>query len=173
MPATGCPELLVNGSFDLPVVSNTSDPNGWTSANIDTLGGWKPIDGNPGPRFTVNQAGQLFTDPVLLQHVAGLVVGETYRLAGDYRSFEPGNGDPAKPDAFAVMVEPQPLDHPSTVVLALPRPRPPDAWTRFAVEFVPTGSDATVSFVAERMGDDSSFDVDNLSLVGPLTDDCR
>jgi hypothetical protein len=140
---------------------------------ISTRQGAKPTDGNPGPHFTVNQAGQLFTDPILLQNVAGLVVGGTYRLTGDDRSFAPGNGDPAKPDAFVVIVEPQPLDHLSTVVLALPRPHPADRWTRFAVEFVPASSAETISFVAERMGDDSSFDVDNLSLVGPLTDVCR
>jgi hypothetical protein len=72
---------------------------------------------------------------------------------------------PEKRDAFAARVEPQPSDHGSSIVLALPRPAPdPIAWTAFSVDFTPTASEVTITFEAERDGDDSSFAIDNVAL---------
>jgi hypothetical protein len=160
--AAAC-DLLVNGGFDLPVVA--SPHNGWSYLDIDFSGGWYNSGGNPGPYFTLNSDGQPSTDPTLSQAVTGLSPGASYRITGDYRSFAPASGNPAKPDAFAVAVTPLPLDHDSTIVLALPRPSPnPLAWTAFSVDFVASSSTVTVSFIAERNGDDSSFDVDNLCM---------
>lgn len=156
--------LIVNGCFTLPVV--TSPSNGWAFANIDAVGGWFGTGGNPNAEFILNQAGEVGTDPTVGQTVAGLTVGATYRLTGDYRGIFTAAGNPAKPDAFAVRVVPQPSDHASTVVLGLPRPSPDaDAWTPFSVDFTPSASEVTITFEAERDGDDSSFAIDNVTLV--------
>jgi len=164
LPSSSC-GLLVNGRLDDPVT--TSPENGWSFANIDGAGGWRSSGGNPGGYFTLNQAGDLNTDPTLSQTVEGLTIGATYTISGEYRSFAAGYGNPQKPDAFAVQVEPQPSDHDSIVVLGLPRPSPDAfAWTGFTVDFVASDTSSTISFVGERDGDDSSFDVDNLCL-GP------
>ena len=153
-------EVLENGDFTRPVLS--SPENGWSFANVMS-GGWHQTGGDPGGYYTLNGAGLLGTDPTLSQQV-NVFPGTLFRLTGTYRSFSPGSGDPNKPDAFAVMVVPAPLNQPS-VVLVLPRPSPdPLAWTPFSVNFVPSSPSTTVSFVAERGGDDSSFDLDNLTL---------
>lgn len=166
MPA-GCPGdtgAIVNGCFELPV--STSPSNGWSFANQDGSGGWRATGGNPDGYFILNEGGAAGTDPTVSQVVSGLTVGQPYRLTGDYRGIYTSFGDPGKQDAFAVRVEPQPSDHASTVVLALPRPAPdPDAWTAFQVDFTPTASDVTITFEAERNGDDSSFAIDNIALL--------
>jgi hypothetical protein len=127
-------------------------------------GGWHSDGGNPGGYYTVNGSGAAGTDPTLSQQV-NVFPGTLYRLTGQYRSFDPGSGDPAKPDALAVLVVPQPNTPALSIVLVLPRPSPnPLAWTPFSVNFVPSGPSTTVSFIAERGGDDSSFDLDNLTL---------
>lgn len=164
IPSGAC-GLMVNGSFDDPVTS--SPQNGWSFANVGGPG-WQGDGGNPGGYFTLNASGELATDPTLTQIIEDLSIGASYRITGDYRSFAAGFGDPEKPDAFAVSVDPQPLDHDSTTVLGLPRPSPDaNAWTMFSVDFVAADTTATISFIAERDGDDSSFDVDNLCLTAP------
>jgi hypothetical protein len=155
--------FFANGDLELPV--STSGQNGWNFANVEGVG-WQASGGNPDGYFTLNASGQLATDPTLSQTVEGLVGGATYRISGDYRSFAAGFGNPDKPDAFAVTVDPQPSDHESIVVLGLPRPSPTATdWTEFSATFVASDETATVSFIAERDGDDSSFDVDNLCLT--------
>ena len=158
--------FFINSSFDYPVTSNIK--NGWSFENVSG-NGWQQDGGNPGGYFILNQSGELLTDPVVRQTVSGLVVGQVYEISGDYRSFAAGFGNPLKPDAFAVTVEPQPTDHDSIVVLGLPRPTPlATEWTRFSVTFQASASIVTVSFFAERDGDDSSFEVDNLCLTEEL-----
>lgn len=158
---TGEPTLIVNGCFDEPVL--TSPSNGWSFENQDGAGGWEATCGNPGGCFRMNASGQLATDPTVSQVVSGLTTGVAYRLSGEYRSIYGAFGDPAKPDAFAARVDPQPLDHASTVVLALPRPII-DEWTGFSVDFTASAADVTITFEAERGGDDSSFAIDNVAL---------
>jgi hypothetical protein len=158
------PGLITNGCFELPVLSSPS--NGWTFANVDAVGGWYGTGGNPDGNFGLNQSGEVGTDPTVSQTLTGLTVGATYRLTGDYHGIFTFAGNPAKPDAFAVRVEPQPTSHGSPVVLALPRPSPdPSVWTPFTVDFVASASTVTISFEAERDGDDSSFAIDNVALV--------
>jgi len=155
-------ELLVNGDFEQQVT--VSPENGWSFV---TTGGsaWHATGGNPGGYFTMNENGALDSDPTLSQSVTGLVIGKEYRIQGEYRSFAPDFGDADKPDAFAVQLEPQPGGQGPTILVELPRPSPDaTAWTAFRADFVATGSTETITFVAERDGDDSSFDVDNLCL---------
>lgn len=158
--------FFLNSHFDYAVSAQLE--NGWTFENISG-GGWQPSGGDPGPRFILNQAGELATDPVLRQTVDGLEEGQLYQVSGVYRSYASAFGDPLKMDAFRVTVEPQPQDHESIVVLGLPRPSPdPNEWTPFSVVFQASASTVTVSFFAEVGGDDSSFEVDNLCLATPL-----
>ncbi|MFN2376885.1 MAG: hypothetical protein ABR538_10130 [Candidatus Binatia bacterium] len=157
---------FINSNFDYPVTASIK--NGWSFEGTSGSG-WQQSGGNPGAFFILNESGQLLSDPLVRQTVQGLVAGQVYQVSGDYRSFAAGFGNPLKPDAFAVTVEPQPTDHDSVVVLALPRPTPiAIEWTPFSVTFEASADTATVSFVAERDGDDSSFEVDNLCLTkGP------
>jgi hypothetical protein len=153
-------EVLENGDFRLPVLS--SPQNGWSFANVMS-GGWHSDGGDPGGYYTLNGSGAAGTDPTLSQQV-NVFPGTLYRLTGVFRSFSPGSGDPNKLDAFAVVIVPAPLDRPS-IALTLARPSPdPLAWTPFAVNFTPSGPSTTISFVAERAGDDSSFDLDTLTV---------
>lgn len=165
LPNLPC-ELFVNGDLEFPVTA--SPENGWSFANVDGSAGWTSDGGNPGGYFTLNQAGELGTDPELSQTVNGLTPDATYRISGQYRSFAAGFGDPNKQDAFAVRVEPAPQGSASSIVLGLPRPSPEaNEWTGFFVDFVASDATVTVSFLAERDGDDSSFDIDNLCLGVP------
>ncbi len=152
LPATTVEVVEVgNGGFDL-------NAEGWFWENIDFQGGWRSTGGNPGGNFIINQAGELATDPKLCQVVEGLAVGQSYRITGDYASFAPRFGDPAKPDAFAVTLD-------GAVILELPRPTPVSTdWTAFSTDLITGTEDPTVCFVAERDGDDSSFRVDNIAL---------
>jgi hypothetical protein len=146
---------VVNGGFDL-------DANGWFWDNIDAAGGWFSTGGNPGGHFALNQAGQLATDPTVCQVVEGIEIGLSFRITGEYASYAPQFGDPARPDAFAVTVD-------GVVVLALPRPSPVStAWTAFSTDIVSGVANPTICFVAERNGDDSSFFVDNIALKGTM-----
>ncbi|MFN2425326.1 MAG: hypothetical protein ABR587_02635 [Candidatus Binatia bacterium] len=155
--------FFINSTFHYPVTASLE--NGW-SFESTSGSGWQQNGGNPGAMFFLNESGQLLSDPAVRQTVHGLVVGHVYRVSGDYRSFAPVFGNPLKPDAFVVTVEPKPNDHESVVVLALPRPTPIDTeWSPFSVTFEASADTATVSFIAERDGDDSSFEVDNLCLT--------
>jgi hypothetical protein len=137
-------EIFENGDFSMPVLS--SPQNGWSFANVMS-GGWHADGGDPGGYYTLNGAGIAGTDPTLSQQVNAFP-GTLYRLTGVYRSFSPGSGDPNKQDAFAVVVEPAPMNQ-SSLVLVLPRPSPdPLAWTPFSVNFIPSGPATTVSFIA-------------------------
>jgi len=155
-------ELLVNGDFELQVIG--SPENGWSFENLGGGAGWNPSGGNPAGFFVLNASGELDTDPMISQTVTGLEIDGDYRVRGDYRSFAPDFGDPKKHDAFAVLADPPPGGG-SSVILALPRPSP-DAteWTAFRTDFVAEAETVTLSFAAERGGDDSSFELDNLCL---------
>lgn len=142
---------VVNGGFD-------QSADGWYWENLDPLGGWSETDGNPGGNFIINSTGATGITPKLCQAVTGLVVGRAYNLAGDYASFKPSFGDPAKPNAFAVTLN-------DSVVLELPRPAPVSTnWTAYSTVLIPEAEEATLCLEAERQGDDSSFRVDNIVL---------
>ena len=96
----------------------------------------------------------------MCQVVEGLEAGKSYRITGDYASFAPSFGDPAKLDAFAVTVD-------GAVVLELPRPAPVATdWTAFSTDAITGLDDPTICFEAERDGDDSSFFIDNIAVRG-------
>ncbi len=144
----GSENLLTNGTFD-------QDAGGWTWQNVDSGGGWRSDGGNPGGNFILNEGGSS-TDPTLSQTVSGLLVGRQYEVSGDFQSVFSGFGNPAAL-SFGVAIN-------GEVILELDRPAA-GAWERFAVTFSPTVSSVTLSLSAERNGDDSSYRVDNVSLV--------
>jgi hypothetical protein len=154
LPATTLEVLeIVNGGFD-------QNAEGWFWENVNSEGGWHGTGGNPDGNFVLNQAGETATDPILCQKIVGLEVGQSYRVTGDYASYKPQYGGPAKPDAFAVTLD-------GTVILELPRPTPVSTdWTAFTTDVVTGTESPTLCFIAERQGDDSSFRVDNVALKG-------
>lgn len=160
-PAQSAVSIVQNGDFSFTVARNSpTASNGWSSANLDGSGGWKATGGNPGTHFTLNSVGAA-TDPTVCQHITGLEATKAYRLSGEYRSFAPTFGNPEKPDAFLATLESEGVP---PLALALPRPAPvATAWTPFALEFTAGAAEYDLCFVAER-GDDSSFDIDNITL---------
>jgi hypothetical protein len=143
---------VVNGTFD-------TDLAGWTVPVSGGCGNTTWVaDGNPGGSAWLNACGEADSDPSLEQEITDLVIGETYTLAGEYRSVAAAFGDPNKPDAFEARIDGVP-------VLSLPRPDPATSWTSFGVEFQATATSHTISFVAELDGDDSDFAIDNISVM--------
>ena len=148
-------EFVTNGGFD-------ANADGWTLSNNDGSGGFKATGGNPDGHVTLNQAGEVGTDPTASQDLGGLVVGQTYTITGDYRTFAPGFGDAAKTDALGVLID-------GALVQGFARPATNDTWESFSTTFVATSATHTLALAAERDGDDSSFDIDNISVDGPAS----
>lgn len=141
--------LLANGGFD-------QGAEGWSWQHVISEGGWQPNGGNPAGNFILNQAGENTTDPTLCQTIHNLKIGQQYQIVGDYASYKPSFGNAQKADAFAVTLN-------GTAILELARPSPiATNWTTFSTVLTANTSEATLCFVAERNGDDSSFRVDNL-----------
>lgn len=148
--------LIQNGDFSLSVPSNGTG-NGWTSSGTNVF--WDSSAGNPSPSFVLNESGQLATDPRVEQTVSGLTIGLIYRLQGDRLSYAPSFGNPDSL-AFAVFLD-------ENLILELPRGGTNTLWESFTVDFIATSTTHTIEFVAERNGDDSSYRIDNISLLVP------
>jgi hypothetical protein len=147
-------EFVTNGTFDTNLAGWTVPVSGGCSNTI-----WVS-DGNPGGSAWLNACGEVANDPSIEQALTGLVIGETYRLTGEYRSVASSFGNPAKQDAFEVELD-------ASVILSLGRPSPvATAWTAFMVDFEATATSHTIAFYAERDGDDSDFAIDNISVMG-------
>lgn len=142
--------LFTNGTFDLTVPNNGTG-GGWTTSNVESLA-WIGNGGNPGARILLNASGQAGTDPTIAQTVAGLAIGQSYTVGGDYLIHAP-LGSPT--NSFGVL-----LDGVSILNLG----NPGLAWTPFSVDFIATSTSHTLAFAAERNGTDHSYFVDNLRL---------
>jgi hypothetical protein len=150
--------FVVNGDFGAPGAA------GWRYSDIDSSGGYFSSGGNPGAYFVLNSYGGA-TDPTISQTVDGLVVGNRYRLSGDFASVYSRFGDPSAL-SFGVLVDGSPI-------LQLARPKlpgsdggnpSPEGWAHFEAVFKASASSAEVAFAGERNGDDSSYAVDNIAI---------
>lgn len=140
--------LLVNGDFSLSVPNNGYD-NGWTGANNDSSGGWRPSGGNPDGMFILNWGGGA-GNPLLYQDVL-LTIGQTYRVSGDYSRGNIAYG--GNPD-FGVEIDGQLWEY------TIPNS---SAWLSFNNVFVATSTNARLMLSGERYGDDDPR-VDNMVL---------
>lgn len=153
--------VIVNGDFDVTVPSNGTG-GGWTSFNIDGAGGWRTAT----PAFVavndftnffiINDAGQPGSDPTLQQTVTGLVIGETYRITGDYERAYPtfGNGTLA---SFGVEIVELGLLN----AFGSPAGGGSAPWS---IVFTASQTEHLLRLTAERNGDDSSYAVDNIAI---------
>ncbi len=149
--------VFVNGNFDTFVPSNGTG-GGWTTANIDSNGGYRTTTGNPGGNFVINNAGQAASDPTLSQLVTGFTIGSSYRVTGDYAVFAGSFGNPAL-QSFAVDIVG--TVNPTTT---FGRPGGEAVYGPFSVIFVANATDILFRFRTEINGDDTSFRVDNIAV---------
>lgn len=148
--------LITNGSFDDFVPSNATGGS-WTTSHIDANGGWRSTTSENSFEnfFIINENGPVNSDPSLSQTIAGLVVGQSYTVTGEFESFRPSDGNPAA-RAFGVEIV--------GLVLTEYR-RPPSLLGSFELEFVATSATHVLRLTAERNGDDSAYAVDNIAMI--------
>jgi hypothetical protein len=139
------PNLIQNGDFN-------NGTNFWYSTWIDGNGGYRNPGGNPGAYFIVNDNGKFNADPTMSQNVSGLVPGQQYEISGDYRNFD---GGPAGVLSFGVLVNDQ---------LVLGKPLTNGVWMPFSVVFTATQTTHKITFAGERLGTDTNYGIDNLSV---------
>ncbi|MEK6675442.1 MAG: hypothetical protein AABZ47_07280 [Planctomycetota bacterium] len=162
-PCGGCPSngLVVNGNFDAAVPTNGTG-NGWTSNNINSSGGWSTLAGNPVPYFILNDTGVVVDDPTIEQVVAPLVVGQSYRLTGDYISVY-HNDDPLEAtNSFVVELNGGVVYEAGPTADHVSDPNP--TWASFDVSFTATATSMNVRMRAEANGTDNDFGVDNVAV---------
>lgn len=151
---------IVNGDFDDVVPSNGTG-EGWTSFNIDFNGGWRAAPQSNVDDFTnffiINDAGQPGSDPTLQQLVAGLTIGMTYRITGEYERAYAGFGDGVAPSFGMEIVE-------LGLLQAYGAPAGGGAAT-FSIEFTAAATEHLLRLTAERSGDDSSYALDNIAIA--------
>lgn len=153
LPARG--QLVQNGTFDTVVPSNGTG-GGWTSSNIDGLGGHRTTGGNPDSFFILNDAGQLVTDPTLTQTVSSLIVGATYNVTGDFRTVHIGQNT-GTTQAFGVAID-------GAYLFESPGVQNTN-WNSFSFNFVAPATSVALSLAAERNGTDNDFGVDNIAMT--------
>ena len=150
--------LIVNGDFATMVPSNGTG-GGWSSNNIDAIGGWYGGVGVPGPSFRINTAPG--GEPTIAQEVGGLTIGQDYLISGDY-ALGFGGGQPD--DSFQVRVD-------STTILSLgPDPlHDPNGgnfpFAPFQVSFTATATTHAIIFAAQVGGSDHDYFIDNITMV--------
>ncbi len=156
VPLPAFANLIVNAGFDIEVPRNDTG-GGWTSENIDGLGGWLGL-GVPPPGFRLNTApGPAST---IEQTVEGLLIGETYFIHGDY-ALGFGGGPPD--DSFLVTVDG------GTIASLGPAPNhDPGGSTfffdEFDASFVATATTHVIGFVGQANGSDHDYTIDNICM---------
>jgi hypothetical protein len=162
-PALAAP-TIVNGNFDVFVPANGTG-GGWTSGDLGGGGGWFNVplpDVSFGTYFSLNQFGEVATDPFISQLVTDLEIGHTYRITGDYENAFAAFGDP---NALSFGVEIVELG----LLTQLTQPVPDGSIGNFSIDFVATATSLTLRLTGERNGDDSSFAVDNIAIADITT----
>lgn len=146
--------LVVNGDFGLPVYSNASNSNGWTTSLIDGSGGWLVENLNPSNKvFVLNHSGGGGSgDPTAYQVITGLTPGATYRLTGDYRGYH-YNYTNVTP-GFSVDVDD----------VSVGKFTSAGGWASFAFDVVAPDTDLKIGFRGEIDSTDYDFAIDNISL---------
>jgi chitinase len=146
--------INVTAEFENP--GFTDDATGWTLHNFDPWSGWTDEAGNPPGCFRLNEYGSCEVDPGIQQEVSGFVPGITYQITGEYRPYVNWVGNQYA-ESFVVTVD-------STVVGSFPRGPNGLDWSPFTAEFTATEFIHTIGFWAEHSCDDSSYELDNVSL---------
>ena len=152
------PNLVTNPSFSDFVATNGTS-GGWTSANTDGNGGWRAtgfwffFNGY----WILNSNGAGGSDPTLTQTLHGLNVGMTYQVTGQYQNVWPQYGS-STAFSFGVFV------NGSLRFQARKQDAPAGSWQSFTTTFTATSDTATLMFAGERNGDDSSWQIDNISV---------
>lgn len=138
---------ITNGSFDAACA-------GWT-----TLSGFCHITGNPDNSYVLNDSGQVGTDPSVSQTVAGLVVGNSYTLSGDYRNFFACCAVFPVANAFGVEIDGV-LREFAVNIGGSTAP-----WQSFSFNFTYTGVSDLLRLTGERNGSDADVAVDNIVIA--------
>lgn len=141
---------FLNGDF-------ATDDSGWTVLDCDQWSGYISGEGDPPGLMRLNEYGTCEVDPGIEQEISGLIPGLTYEIAGEYRPYVDWYGNPAA-ESFVITVD-------GEVLASMARGPQGSDWSPFTVEFVPTAFVHTIGFYAEWGCDDSSYDVDNLSIA--------
>lgn len=143
-------QLVTNGTFD-------SNADGWSWENIDGAGGWRSDQGNPGGNFILNGTGDSLTDPTISQLVTGLTSASLYTLSGDFASVYSNYGSPVA-QSFGIYAD-------GVLIASYSRPGAENVYGSFSHDIYATDSDILLAFKGEMNGDDSSYRIDNISLV--------
>jgi hypothetical protein len=143
--------LVTNGTFDIEVPTNGSG-GGWSSANLD--GGWAAwhLSGD-NYYFILNARGEPQIDPMIEQTLAGLVVGGSYLVKGEYRNHYGVSWCNISAYSFGVEVDDQ-------VILELKYLS--DIFSPFEATFTATAEEQIIRFSAERNGSDCDYAIDNI-----------
>ncbi|MBN1885036.1 MAG: hypothetical protein JW876_05895 [Candidatus Krumholzibacteriota bacterium] len=134
----------------------TDDASGWTLHNFDEWSGWTDEAGNPPGCMRLNEYGTCEVDPGIEQEVSGFVPGLTYEITGEYRPYVNWIGNQFA-ESFVVTAD-------SVVVGSFARGPNGLDWSPFTAEFTATAFTHTIGFWAEYNCDDSSYELDNVSL---------
>ena len=145
--------LITNGSF-------ASSLGGWTPSGMacSTQVDWQNVGGANAGVARLNACGESATDPTITQLVSGLTIGATYLLSWDNSVHVASSGDNAA--EFAALVN-------GTVLLGTNNTS--NGWLSYSASFVATATSQSISFSAERLNTDTSYYVDNISLVAVNT----
>ena len=130
-----------------------TEPSGWIGNDINSFGGWRATDGNPGGCFILNQGGWPQVDPSVSRIVAGLTPGRRYRLQGDFKDYYNYCPQPTQ-TSFRV-------DLNGATVFASARVL---EWTQFRYEWTAESAQVTVLIRAETDGTDCDAVIDNIRL---------
>ena len=142
------PNLIANGGFD-DFVPSGAFGGGWTSANVDSNGGWRS-----GPtRFILNSNGGS-TDPTIAQTLTGLNPGVTYRIS--VRATSVGTEGNNTANTFGVFVDGVFKTGTSRTAASL--------GTTVTTTFVASAGSHTISFAGERLGVDQAYAIDTVTV---------
>ena len=147
--------LLENGALSTSVPSNGTG-GGWTSANIDSVGGWQS-----GGYFILNSNGQP-PHPTISQTLTDLLPGVTYQVTGQFINVYGQYGGDAAGSFQALITAPFGGGTEQLGSFTAHKSSAP-GWTAFSFTFTADGTTATLSLSAE-LTTDASFAIDNLVL---------
>jgi hypothetical protein len=151
--------MIVNGDFSLTVPSDGFG-NGWTGIGNQGgpgVGGWTSTGGNPGERFILNASGASSSDPAISQVIAGLIVGETYRVTGDFYLTHTTSG------SFTAKSLGAAID--GVFFFEVARNEVVEgAWNALSFDFVALSETVTLMLVAERNNTDYGYSIDNVTM---------
>jgi len=146
--------VILNASFDLPVLEGKSMA-GWRSVSQSSgAGGIGNLNGNR--FFIINSAGQVDSDPAIHQVVSGLSPGRRYTISGLFSGYGDCCGNTMTP-SFGVAVDGR---------IILKRSRPLErGFVPFSATLLATAPSHEISFIAERNGEDVAYAIDDITIV--------